>query len=111
MKKLLLLFSLCVLLSFDNLSQDTLSTVAKEYFYKAFNSSDYNYQIVNYTKCLEINPQHAKTHYNRALAYYNLGNKKLAIDDFTKSIEINPQHANSYYARGGRALLGMCIVK
>ena len=63
MRKLVLLFYLFVLSNFEGLGQDTLSVVAKKHFYKAFHSSNYETQIEDYTKCLELSPKHAKSHY------------------------------------------------
>ena len=59
---------------------------ANYYFNKAYNSSDYRLKIVNYTKCLRLNPDHA-------MAYYNIGNEKEKLgqyycDDYKKACEL-----------------------
>ena len=96
MKKLIILFSF-VLLGL-NLSSQIDS--AKYYFNKAYNSSDNNFKIVNYTKYLRLNPDFATAYYNRGVAYKNLGKYQLAIDDYSRAIRINPDNASAYYNRG-----------
>ena len=96
MKKLIILFSF-VLLGL-NLSSQIDS--AKYYFNKAYNSSDNNFRIVNYTKCLRLNPDNADAYNNRGIAYYTLGKYQLAIDDYNRAIRINPDYASAYNNRG-----------
>ena len=96
MKKLMILFSF-VLLGL-NLSAQTDSS--KYYFYKAYNSSDYKFQIVNYTKCLRLNPDDAQAYYNRGIVYNNLGKFQLSIDDYSSAIRINPAFLEAYNNRG-----------
>ena len=96
MKKLIILFSF-VLLGL-NLSSQIDS--AKYYFNKAYNSSDNNFKIVNYTKCLRLNPDNADAYNNRGIAYYTLGKYQLAIDDYSRAIRINPDDADAYANRG-----------
>ena len=73
---------------------------AEEYFEKAYNSSDDQYKIDNYTKCLKIDPDYVKAYYNRGNTYKELENYKNAIVDYTKAIKINPDFANAYDGRG-----------
>ena len=96
MKKLIILFSL-VLIGL-NLSAQTDSV--KYYFNKAYISSDYKYQIVNYTKCIRVNPSYKSAYINRGIAYGKLGKYQLAIDDFSRVIRMNPNDAGAYYNRG-----------
>ena len=83
MKKLIILFSF-VLLGL-NLSSQIDS--AKYYFNKAYNSSDYNFRIVNYTKCLRLNPDYTTAYYNRGITYDDLGKFQRAIDDYVAQLE------------------------
>src|SRR3989338_5030904 len=47
--------------------------------------------IVDYTKALEINPDHKSAYYNRGFAYAMNGNLDQAISDYTKAIDLNPK--------------------
>ena len=96
MKKLIILFSF-VLLGLNLSSQIDSS---KYYFEKAYNSSDYKFQIVNYTKFLRLNPDDADAYYNRGNTYGKLGKYQLAIDDYNRAIRINPDYAIAYNNRG-----------
>ena len=62
--------------------------------------SDYQYQIDNYTKCLQVDPSYIGAYINRGRAYYKLKNYKYAIADYTKAIKINPNDAQIYNNRG-----------
>ena len=92
MKKLLLILLCLPLIGFGQ--------TAEEYFDKAYNSSDYQYKIDNYTKCLRINPDYAIAYNNRGLAYSELGNYEDEIADYTRAIRIDPDYAHAYFNRG-----------
>ena len=55
--------------------------------------------IEDYTKAIQLNPDHADAYYNRGTAYFSKDEVKRAIEDYTKAIQLNPDHANSYYNR------------
>ena len=63
-------------------------------------SEDYQGAIVDYTKALEINPQNADNHFNRASAKLELEDYPGAINAYTNGLEINPDDADDYYSRG-----------
>ena len=74
---------------------------AEEYFYKAYeNTSDFYYQIDNFTKCLRIDPDFYKAYFYRGLAYYNLEDYNNAIADYTRMIRIEPDYEEVYINRG-----------
>jgi len=92
MKKLLLILLCLPMIGFGQ--------TAEEYFEKAYNSSDDQYKIDNYTKCLKIDPDYVKAYYNRGNAYKELENYKNAIADYTRAIKIDPDYSTAYYNRG-----------
>ena len=84
----------------NDYSTNSSSLTGEDYFYKAYNSSDNQYKIDNYTKCLRIDPDNATAYYNRGNAYCDLGNYNDGIADFSKAIRIDPNYTNAYYNRG-----------
>jgi len=72
---------------------------AQEWFDKAYNSTDYNYQVSCYTKYLSFEPDDADAYINRGDSYGYLGNYLEAIADYTTAININPELANAFYNR------------
>ncbi len=64
------------------------------------NKGDSYGAISDFTKAIEINPQHADAYYNRGNAKHKLEDYDGAISDYTKAIEINPQDADAYNNRG-----------
>ncbi|TAN45519.1 MAG: tetratricopeptide repeat protein [Nitrospirae bacterium] len=61
---------------------------------------DYQQEINNYTKALEVKPDFTMAYFNRGVSYGSLGNHHQAIKDYTKSIELKPDYANAYNNRG-----------
>ena len=61
--------------------------------------------IEDYTKAIELNPQHANAYHNRGLAWSKKGDRDKAIEDYNKAIELNPQYADAYNNRGNAWLL------
>jgi tetratricopeptide (TPR) repeat protein len=53
-----------------------------------------------YDHALKVTSRNDVIHYNRALAYHNLGDLKQAISDYDRAIEINPRNADVYNNRG-----------
>ena len=51
-------------------------------------------------RALELNSLDAEAYYNRALAYYNVGDSRHAIADFDMVVHLNPQEADAWYNRG-----------
>ena len=86
----------------NNDSQNSNSSLtAEDYFYEAYNSSDYNYQIANYTSAIRLDPDFAAAYYYRGVAYVYLQEYTLAISDYTSAIRLDPDDAAAYYKRGG----------
>ena len=83
-----------------NNSNNNITLTAEDYFYKAYNSSDPQYQIDDYSRAIRINPDYANAYYNRGVVYYDLGKDQLALDDYSRAIRINPDFADAYYNRG-----------
>ena len=85
----------------NNDSQNSNSSLtAEDYFYKAYNSSDYNYQIANYTSSIRLDPDYYEAYYNRGAAYLYLEEYRSAISDFTSAIRLDPDDPDAYYNRG-----------
>ena len=84
----------------NDYSSNSASLSAEDYFYKAYNASDYKYKIDNYTKCLRIDPDYADAYNNRGNVYTDLGNYSDAIFDYSIAIRIDPDDAQRYYNRG-----------
>ena len=61
---------------------------------------DLDRAIADFTKALELDPNHAPAYYYRGLAYDKKGDLDRAIADFTKALELDPNHAPAYYYRG-----------
>ena len=49
---------------------------------------------------IELNPDDAKTYFQRGIVYGKKGDADLAVRDFSKVIELNPDDADAYYNRG-----------
>ena len=74
----------------NNDSQNSNSSLtAEDYFYKAYNSSDYNYQIKCYSTAIEIKPTYANAFMERGVLYYNLKNYHAAISDFGRAMRLD----------------------
>lgn len=63
-------------------------------------SVDYQEAIADYSKAIEIDPQDAKSYYNRGIVKAELEDYQGAIADYNKAIEINPNDADFYGNRG-----------
>mmetsp|Transcript_69308 Transcript_69308/g.193896 ORF Transcript_69308/g.193896 Transcript_69308/m.193896 type:complete len:94 (-) Transcript_69308:32-313(-) len=46
--------------------------------------------VQDYTACLELNPECAPAHFNRAGLYFSLGDLPAAIEDLDRAIAIDP---------------------
>ncbi len=56
--------------------------------------------IHNFTKVIELQPDHSKAYYYRGHAYSDLRNSQKAIEDFSKAIELWPSNSDSHFHRG-----------
>ncbi len=56
--------------------------------------------LADFSQAIEINPQDAKTYYNRGTVYDDLGNAKQAIADYTQFLMLHPaEDERSAHAR------------
>ena len=60
----------------------------------------YQQEINDCNRTIELNPQHTEAYNSRGSAYGKLGNHKQAIKDYNRAIELNPQLAMAYFSRG-----------
>lgn len=61
---------------------------------------DFTGAITDFTKTIELNPQHASAYFLRGSAKMLLKGYDGAIVDYTKAIEIKPTYVEAYYGRG-----------
>lgn len=54
----------------------------------------------DFTRAIEIKPDHAKAYFNRARAYSETGGHLLAVADLTTAIGLKPRYVNAYFNRG-----------
>lgn len=90
---LLLFFTIC----------NSYGQSAYDYYVNALvasKSHDYKEAIRDYTKVLEINPQHAKAYMDRGYCKSQLGKDKSALIDLNKAILLSPEEATAFYYRG-----------
>lgn len=79
------------------------SEETEKYFNYAQNNcekTDYECQIKNYTKAIELSPKLSNQYFYRANSYYLKGDYDESIKDNNKGIELNPTSAIAYYNRG-----------
>jgi len=60
----------------------------------------YEKDIDDLTKVIQLNPDSAEAYYNRGEAHFHFEQYDKAIDDYTKAIELNPYYAEAYIHRG-----------
>uniref|UniRef100_A0A0C1NF24 Uncharacterized protein n=1 Tax=Tolypothrix bouteillei VB521301 TaxID=1479485 RepID=A0A0C1NF24_9CYAN len=53
------------------------------------NAGDLQGALADYTQAIRLNPRYSLAYYNRAITYYDLGNKEAALADYNKAIQIN----------------------
>ena len=76
---------------------------AKEYLRRGVEAGQrgqYSEAIEDFTKAIELEPDHAKAYSLRGLACDRQGKYDRAIEDFTKAIELKPDYAEAYSLRG-----------
>jgi tetratricopeptide (TPR) repeat protein len=61
---------------------------------------DYQEAIILFDQALAHNPDDLQAYYERAIAYYRLGNYSQAIADFNELISRNPNNSDAYVRRG-----------
>ena len=79
------------------------STNAHAYYKRGmvyYDKAHYYKAISEFTKAIQINPNHVMAYYSRGNVYTNLGRYDKAISDFTNVIQLDPNHAMAYYNRG-----------
>jgi len=65
-----------------------------------YKTGDYVGAIANYTKTIQLKPDHVYAHHSRGLAKGKLGQHFAAIADYDIAIRLKPDHAEAYYNRG-----------
>ena len=61
-----------------------------------FNKKQYEESIKKYTEAIQLDPDNATIHANRAAAYSKLAQYEPAISDALKAIELDPKYAKGY---------------
>jgi tetratricopeptide (TPR) repeat protein len=54
----------------------------------------------DFEMAVELNPEDPDAHYQKAEAYYELGQFETASDDYDKSIQLQPINPHAYYSKG-----------
>jgi tetratricopeptide (TPR) repeat protein len=92
------------------LTPDAEDVTAADYNNRAnvyLGMGEYEKAVAEYTKALQLDPDHVAARYNRGLALAQLGEPARAIAEFTEVIERRPSYAEAYYRRGlAHATLG-----
>jgi len=85
-------------------SNSNISGEAREYFNEGFNAyeeKDYERAIEMYTKSIDLEPNYAKSYYNRGLSFYfGFTDRMSAIKDLTKSIDLENDDKKTRKSRG-----------
>lgn len=61
---------------------------------------DYFGAMGDYDRALALSPNNPDIYYNRAVAYYSLGQSHLALEDFEHAIQLQPFMVEAYANRG-----------
>lgn len=81
----------------------TSHSTADEYHKRGFEfrkQGNFSQAIVEYSKAIEVDPNHFKAYFNRAFAYDKLHEYRLAIADYTSAISLDRMNSYAYYNRG-----------
>jgi tetratricopeptide (TPR) repeat protein len=68
------------------------------------NLNDFEGAVLDYTKALELKPNYGRAYYNRALAYFHLGNEKNGCNDLNTALRLG------YHSAGGM-IKKLCLGK
>lgn len=68
-------------------------------------AGEFDRAIAEYSRAIELDPEHAPAYASRAWAYFDKGLPKPALADAKKAVELDPMYANAYHARGAAYLL------
>ena len=61
---------------------------------------DFDKAIADYSKAIELDPEHALAYRDRGFVYYLEDDSDKAIADYSKAIELDPEYAPAYSDRG-----------
>ena len=61
---------------------------------------DYQAEIAAANLAIKKNPNDAEAYLDRAVAYYNLGDKQKALQDLVQATRLNPKYSLAWYNRG-----------
>ena len=84
---------------YDYSTQDSNMT-AEDYFYKGYNSNDYQVSLDNYTKCIRISPNFKNAYMQRGLNYAIVEKYEDGIEDLNKAIFLDSYDSRIYLFRG-----------
>lgn len=59
----------------------------------------YDDAIDDFSRAIQINPEHSLGYYNRAMAWEAKGNADQALDDYTRLLNIDPEFADARVRR------------
>ena len=62
--------------------------------------SDPTQAIEYFNNAIKLQPEYAKTYYNRGIAYHVLGQYQRAIEDYSEAIRLKEDYVNAFYNRG-----------
>lgn len=68
-------------------------------------SGDYRRGISEFTKAINLKPDYANAHFNRAELFFELEEYAKAHDDYSKAIQLNPNDAQYFNSRGHCAFM------
>ena len=66
---------------------------------------EYDLALIDYSKCIDIDPENAAAYNNRADVYEELEKFDLALKDYAKAIELNNNEYSTWRAINNRALI------
>jgi tetratricopeptide (TPR) repeat protein/predicted trehalose synthase len=72
---------------------------AQQWFYRGYNSTDPDEQILSYTEAIRLKPDDYAPYYNRAIAHTEKGDLHRAIDSYNAAIILNSDDADAFMNR------------
>ncbi len=87
----------------DDIKENARKHLTDAYIYRGiayYGKGDIYRAIEDYSKAIELNPEHALAYNSRGIAYSNLKRYEEAIEDYSKAIELNSEYADAYNNRG-----------